>query len=124
GLTTCRSLNAGMPTTRSQTLGAPGARGPRNTMFSFVCPARRDSSMWAKPTWAVGPRRKRTSRSRILLVLHRCPYPRHRLGRGVGHLLDQGGDLLAGQRVDLDLGFVGVGQERRVLDRQVEGAAQ
>src|ERR1700681_719596 len=61
---------------------------------------------------------------KILLVFHRGAHPRNSVGRRVGDLLDQGRDLLARERVDLDLGLVRIRQERRILHGGVEGAPE
>src|SRR5882757_3260869 len=63
-------------------------------------------------------------RSVALFVLHRRAHAGDGVGIGAGHLLDQSRDLLAGERLDVDLELVRFGEVGRVLHGGVERASQ
>src|SRR6266540_652999 len=61
---------------------------------------------------------------RALPVLHRRADAGNDIGGRAGDLFDQRGDLLAGERVDVDLELFGLGEIGRVLHRGIERAPQ
>src|SRR5262245_42587341 len=72
----------------------------------------------------IAERRAKGSPFRRLLVLHRRAHLGDGLSGRTGDLLDERGDLLAGQGVNLDLELVGLGEIGWVLHGGVEGAPQ
>src|SRR5690242_12876774 len=91
-------------------MSSPRKRGPSTRRPSDRHYELQDSILeyWVPAFAGTTPRE---STRRKLLRLQRSAHARGCLGRGVRHLLDQCGDLLAGERIYIELELLGVGQK-------------
>ena len=86
--------------------------------------ATHSAASWVPACAGMTPRMCRGRLSHASLLLHRGAHARDRLGRRARDLLDQRGDLLAGERIDVDLELLGLGEIGRILHGGVERAPQ